>query len=765
MNAMSSTRRLINFLDLARDRMRDESGISMIAAMMALVVGMALAGAAFATANSGISLATSDKWQRLAYQRAQSGLADYVRRLANDPNYWTACDRGGIGTGRGLGSSAVNDTLYGSAYDSAYGTTDGHPYRRWLPWNSPATSQDRALNGQYTIDLIPSNGNSSCGTTNEATAVQRLVNNRTGTFRVRITGRAGPPATSVPISAQAGGESNASYEARAIAAIDAYRQQKWKKVSIVAEFRRAGFLDYVYFTDHEAIDPSLITTAKQTLLSSIYQVFVPPGNSNVLCDDYYRRALNASESGREAMEASGWICDNERPIYNGEQIKGPVHTNDSILVESFSGSSAPLFGRANEADRVEVYDSGHTGNTCAANQRSGGCVCPFRTNGRLFDTNVGTSRTCSRTARMNTGVQLVTGPDAGYIDMPTGNQELKIWAGDAAPTGHLYTGKTTITLRNDGKYDVANTSVNLTGVNYPDNGVIYVQNDPSASSCDSNPNGMYTSTTTPGGMSVGCALVEVKGTYNEPLTIGSQADIVITGNVQRHSGTSALLGLVANNYVRVRHYSSGSGDYNYQKQCVFQFNILDIFGFFGVSDFANCMHISATNFGDIFANLFNGGVGYTCERESNPVSASPVLNIQAAILALRKSFTVDSSQCGNQIGDTSGSPTAANTIVFNGAVTQKWRGAITDQDWTAMWDGVCSWASSNSGNWAGAIVGWIFNGLNWCSGHHGYRFKDFSYDSLLRALSPPHFLTPTESAWRINRLRQTAPACACGPTS
>lgn len=755
---MNLTRQTIIFLRLARARVSQESGISMVASMMALTVGMMLAAAAFATANSGISLSYGDKWQRLAYQRAQSGLADYVRRLANDPNYWTACDRGGLGTGDGLGVSAINDTIYGSAYDAAYGTTGGHTYRRWLPWNSPGTSQDLALNGQYTIDLIPSNGNASCGTTNEATAVQRLVNSRTGTFRVRITGRAGPP---TPLSELAG----ASTDAQKIQAVHNYRQRKWKKVSIVAEFRRAGFLDYVYFTDHEAIDPSLITTAKQTLLSSIYQVFVPPGNSSVLCDDYYRRALDASESGREAMEASGWICDNERPIFNGEQIKGPVHTNDSMQVESFSGSSAPLFGRANEADRVEIYDSGQTGNACSSGQRSGGCACPFRTNGRLFDTNVGTGRTCSKTARMNTGVQLVTGPSAGFIDMPTGNQELKIWADDAAPTGHLYTGRTTITLRNDGKYDVANTTVNLTGVNYPDNGVIYVQNDPSSPTCDSNPNGMYTSATSPGGMPVGCALTEVKGTYNEPLTIGSQADIVITGNVQRQSGTNALLGLVANNYVRVRHYSTGSGDYNYQKQCVFEFNLFDIFGFFGVSDFASCMHISATNFGDVFANLFNGGVGYTCERESSPVSASPVLNIQAAVLALRKSFTVDSSSCGNQVGDTSGSPTAANTIVFNGAVTQKWRGAITDQDWTAMFDGICTWANDNSGNWAGAIVGWIFNGLNWCSGHHGYRFKDFSYDSLLRALSPPHFLTPTESAWRINRLRQTAPACACGPTS
>lgn len=736
-----------------RTRVMREDGISMIAAMMALVTGMLLAAAAWATANSGIHLADGDRWSRLAYQRAQSGVSDYVKRLANDPNYWSACDRGGIGTTNGLGTSAINDTIYGSAYDAAYGTTNGHPTRRWLPYDATAGSAtDRGYNGQYTIDLLPANGNTMCGTTSQATAATRMINSLTGTFRVRVTGRAGPP---VPSTVAASG-------------IESWRAAHWKKVSIVTEFRRAGFLDYVYFTDHEAMDPNLINAGQQSFLSWIYSFFSPPGDTVSKCNDYYRRALDGSTPGREALESGGWVCENDRPIYNGEQIKGPFHTNDSSLVESTSGSSAPLFGNANMGDRVEIYDSGQTGNACSSGNHNGGCACPFRTSKKAFDTNISTGRTCSNTARMNTGVQLVTGPDAGYIDMPSGNSELKIWAGLAAPNGSLYRGKTTITLRSDGKYDVVNPYVTATGVAYPSSGVIYVQNDGSPS-CDSNPDADYNSASLPGGMSPGCALVEVKGTYNQSLTIGSEADIVVTGNIQRSSGTSALLGMVANNYVRVRHYPKSSGDQtNYMKKCTYQFtNLLDLFGLWGLSDFGSCLHVgfSLGNAFNLLAQAFSGGVGYTCERESSPVYGTPVTNIQAAVLALRHSFTVDGSQCGDQVGDSSGSATAANTLVFSGAMTQNWRGALTDQDWSAVFDPTCNWINDNSGSFFGIILGGIFSYLGWCGNHHGYRFKDVSYDYLLRALSPPHFLTPTESAWKINRMRQTAPACGCGPTN
>jgi hypothetical protein len=736
-------------------RVTSEDGISMIAAMMALMAGMLLAAAAWATANTEVRVANQDRWSRVAYQRAQTGVSDYVKRLANDPNYWSACDRGGLTlSDNGLGKTAINDTIYDQAYDTAYGTTGGHTERRWLPWNAAGTSGDRGIDSQYTIDLLPTDGYDRCGTVNEATASERMVNLQTGTFRVRVTGRAGPP---VPYSVPTSG-------------IDDWRQANWKRSSIVVEFRRAGFLDYVYFTDHEALDPAFIRNIQQTMIGSFIAIFNPPDFTD--CDKYYRYT-SAGLLGRENVEAAGWVCPNDRPVYNGEEVRGPVHTNDSFSVESFSGATAPLFGNPNKGDRVEIYDNGKSGSVCASGTRNGSCACPFRRSQSFAGTGIATGRVCSATQRINTGVQLITGPDAGYIEMPTGNDELIFWAGLDAPSGHLYTGKTQITLRDDGKYDVWNQNIGtLTGVTYPESGVIYVKNSDGAGTCESNTDNMYTSAALPGGMQPGCALTEVQGTYNKSLTIGSQADIVATGDVRRATGTSALLGLVANNYVRIRHYSTGAGDDNYYKKCstppiafwfVVWWYIPDVAGH------GSCMKIGASGSSFISGmvtllqnNPFNGDplVGYTCERETSPVSAPAVKRIDAAILALRRSITVDSSNCGNSIGS------AADPLVFNGAMTQNWRGGITGQDWSHIFNQMCAGEGRPSDWWQGLwydIQAAFANFMGYCSNNHGYAAKQFYYDYLLRALSPPHFLKPTESSWRINRIRQTVPACNCGP--
>lgn len=737
-----------------------EDGISMVAALMAMMVGMFLAAAAWATANTETRMANNDRWSRVATQIAQSGVSDYVKRLSNDPNFWSACDRGGLGpTDNGLGTSAINDTIYGSAYDSAYGLTGGgHPSRRWLPWSAAGSAGDRTLDNQYTIDLIPNEGQTACGTTSEATAAQRLVNQQTGTFRIRVTGRAGPP---VPPDV-------------ATADIEQWRASHWKRTSVVVEFRRAGFLDYVYFTDHEALDPAFITNVNGTWMDAIWGGTNADFSSCGTPDNYYRYT-NGSFPGREGIErTTGRQCPNDRPVYNGEQVNGPVHTNDSFLVESFSGATAPLYGNANKGDRIEVYDNGQSGAACGTNARFGGCACPFRTMANRWGSSTAfSSRTCSTTQRINAGVQLITGPDAGYIDMPTGNEELMTWAGDPAPTGSLYTGRTTITLRDDGKYDVVNSAsgVTATGIPYPANGVIYVRNDPSAGSCESNTDNMYTDPALPGGMKPGCALTEVQGTYNKSLTIGSQGDIVALGDIKRAAGTTALLGLVANNYVRVRHYSTGAGDNNYLKKCVTP-KTWFLFWWPDPIAHARCMNASPSadsiiqGIFDFFKNLFDSSplVGYTCDRESSPVSHAAVKRIDAAILALRRSFLVDSANCGNQIGS------AADPLVISGAMTQSWRGPITGQDWKHIYASICAGDGRPTSGWFAQLMydmnKWFVDTvMGFCTNSsHGYAAKQFNYDYLLRALSPPHFLKPTESSWRINRIRETVPACGCGPT-
>ena len=101
MNTLRETDKQLSGL-ISRIGHRDD-GFSMISAIMALMVGTLLSLAAWATANSDINFTDKDKWSRLAYQRAQSGISDYVQHMAEDSGYWKACDRPDGTTGDGLG--------------------------------------------------------------------------------------------------------------------------------------------------------------------------------------------------------------------------------------------------------------------------------------------------------------------------------------------------------------------------------------------------------------------------------------------------------------------------------------------------------------------------------------------------------------------------------------------------------------------------------------------------------------------------------------
>lgn len=93
-------------------------------------------------------------------------------------------------------------------------------------------------------------------------------------------------------------------------------------------------------------------------------------------------------------------------------------------------------------------------------------------------------------------------------------------------------------------------------------------------------------------------------------------------------------------------------------------------------------------------------------RASDARGVQPGPHIQAAILSVRHSFTVSRYDEGMPLG----------TLHITGAMAQKYRGPV----------GTSSGGSPNS----------------------GYE-KDYVYDDRLRYLSPPHFLDPVDSAWRV----------------
>ena len=89
------------------------------------------------------------------------------------------------------------------------------------------------------------------------------------------------------------------------------------------------------------------------------------------------------------------------------------------------------------------------------------------------------------------------------------------------------------------------------------------------------------------------------------------------------------------------------------------------------------------------------------------------VRIDAAILSLQHSFTVDSYDCG----------AALSNLTVSGAIAQKYRGAVGT------------------------------------SGGTGYA-KDYNYDDRLKYRNPPLFLDPLNAAWKVLRTNEQVPARA-----
>ena len=147
----------------------------------------------------------------------------------------------------------------------------------------------------------------------------------------------------------------------------------------------------------------------------------------------------------------------------------------------------------------------------------------------------------------------------------------------------------------------------------PANGIVYVEN----VACD----GSYSPFETQYPETSECGNVFVHGTYTEPLTIAGGNDIIVDGNIIQE-GEEGVLGLIANNFIRVYHPTEQYVWYDYQHH----------------------KHSECRNASGVL---------------SNP-------EIDAAILAINHSFIVDSYNCGNQLG----------TLKVYGAIAQKYRGAV-----------------------------------------------------------------------------------------
>jgi len=296
--------------------------------------------------------------------------------------------------------------------------------------------------------------------------------------------------------------------------------------TVSATLRRRSFIDYLYFTDFETLDPALYTGSPYT-----------PAQAQTQCPKYFYAGRNAN-------------CTNISFITR-DVINGPLHTNDAMLI-----CGNPTYN----GDASTSYNGSLTGGTRWRN--GSGC---------------------------SSNPQWSRPGDAALADpltMPPSNSAIKA---ETAPLdgerfgGCLYTGPTRIVLNNNGTMTVTSPfskqtnngcPTNGTGP-LPVNGVIYVQNVPSAAANPNYTNGCpynvrfenragQPQRAHPLGLPIqndqttyGCRNGDafVEGTLDGQLTIAAENNIVVMWNIVYKGGLAGddLLGLVANNFVEVYH--------------------------------------------------------------------------------------------------------------------------------------------------------------------------------------------------------------------
>ncbi len=477
-----------------RRRATAEDGFTMATAMLALLV-VTLAMAATVTAvNGDINLTSRDIDHKRAYEAAQAGLADYSFHLNSDNGYWAKCTA--VPT-----PNAVNNN----------GST---AKRRNVPGNTGAS---------YALELIPATGKSVCSTSDPVGSMIEQSGDSIGTFRIRSTGYANDT-----------------------------------EQSIVASFKRASFLDYVYFTQYETSDP------------------VTYGSSSNIAQAY----AQCVKTYREGRSSSTLPCT-EIVFTTNEQINGPLHTNDELNI-----CGSPTFGRT-PADLIEVSSP----------------PVGYRA-----------SSGCSANPDFN-GTYLTNSP---VLTPPSTNDSLREVQG-----AQIYTGQTRITLSGT-NMTVTTNSGSTSTTPIPSSGVIYVANSTS-SACST----AYSPFTASYPSSSSCGNVYVKsatGGYSGQLTIAAENDIIINDDLCRGSCStstpsgSGLLGLIANNFIRVYHPLTPT-------------------------------------------NTTTAG---NCNSTSNGSGSQSNLRIDAAMLSIQHSFIVDHYNCGSPLGN----------LTVNGAISQKFRGPV-----------------------------------------------------------------------------------------
>ncbi len=434
-----------------------EAGFTMIMTVLGTSFVLLLVTVAVAAVRGDLHSSQHDLDRKQAYEAARTGIEDYSFHLSKDTGYWAKCTNVAK-------PNAVNQV-----------TTPANERReRFVPGSTVE---------KYMIELIPAEGFKECNPNAPTESMIEHGSERQGTFRIRSTGYAGTA-----------------------------------NVSITATFKSASFLDFVYFTELETLDPvtygfpnpSTELTAVKKQCELTYEAGRNKAPYLIIETEVENKFSHKME---KKVEEKNCVKIQFAPT---DSLNGPVHTNDTMAI-----CGKPTFGRK-PSDMIEVSAK--------------------------FP---GWYENCTGTP--NFKGTYITG--SAPLEPPETDVKL---AEIALPQFH-FEGQVKICLEGSklivGKGATCKENVQYEGA-YPSNGVIYVANSTTETCLPT-----YSPFTVTYPTSSPCGNAYVHGTYSGQLTIATQNDLVIDGSIcwtgatkcSEFTSGNEMLGLIANNFVRIYH--------------------------------------------------------------------------------------------------------------------------------------------------------------------------------------------------------------------
>jgi Tfp pilus assembly protein PilX len=572
-----------------------------------------------------------------------------------------------------------------------------------LPKTGSPIKVPETTDEEFTVKTLSSTSHSACtanSTTNKQTSILETTGTASGTFRILSTGT-----------------SNGTTR------------------SIVATFTHPGFLNYVYLSNYEILDP----TAQNPVPTH--------------CEEYYAQRVIDGVTGE-----CGTIVWAQK-----DKVNGPMHTNDAAAMCAV-GTNKPTFGRAGHSppDKIEIngghYDGGSGCNdevTFNGTYLTGGpTLLPPETDNELLESagykfsgkttivlKSGTPNTMTVTESKGTTTKVF--PTSGVIFV---ENSASTGCSKYTPYGSNYT------------TDTGCGNVYVSGT-YTESLTIAAANDVIV-------NGNLTTTTETGGRPTGAATLgliatnfvrvyhPVETTY--PVanyvpktaaassgTCSATSTVQISGSIK--STSKEVTGLSSTDELRVGDTVTGLGIPASTKITAINKNKTAItlnntpsstktseltftlpYEYFGVIKL--CVEVPKVGYtfhesekldaeacnefgGHEEAYVSGGKCSYTntasgCDAPNAPTAlTAPV--IDAAILSTAHSFINDNFECGDNLGE----------LTVWGSISQFWRGTVG-------------------------------------RGEAGY-IKNYNYDDRLASQQPPSFLSPSTTSWKLSR--ETAP--------